>query len=237
MKKQRLVKLAGGVETSPIDQSKQEGKTSGSSDTTTSTASTVTVSGDTKFHLPLHAAEISTTDSHVPAPCAILQDSSKASYDSKLNSTFNPPSDRKFGLKKSTRSTVVSERLEIRDTTPSSAAQTSNSLMALSTSPPTPNIAKIDKHKFSLNLVLENVLQVTYRMDAAIPPIKYIGTGDVDYISASKVSEIVFSKLTEGVEYGGAIGYLSNCFKRLLLKDSSEERMREDLAKYVKEIP
>ena len=89
------------------------------------------------------------------------------------------------------------------------------------------------------NLALESVFLVTYRIEAAHFPIKYIGsnteteTGSTDYINHTNVSEIVCTLLSEESVIGGAIGYLLGSYKRLIEKENAvAERVREDLVRY-----
>jgi hypothetical protein len=53
-----------------------------------------------------------------------------------------------------------------------------------------------------------------------------------EYIDHTNVSEIVCTLLTEGVEVGGAVGYLTGCYRRLVAKENTvADRVREDLVK------
>ena len=89
------------------------------------------------------------------------------------------------------------------------------------------------------NLALESVFLVTYRIEAAHPPIKYIGssksaTDSTDYINHTNVSEIVCTLLSEDTVMGGAIGYLIGSYKRLIDKENAvTDRVKEDLVRYI----
>jgi hypothetical protein len=80
--------------------------------------------------------------------------------------------------------------------------------------------AKSEMHNLiATNLALESVFLVTYRVEAAHGPVKYIGSGmnKVEYINRTNVSEIVCTLLSDDI-IGGAIGYLVGCYKRLVEK-------------------
>jgi hypothetical protein len=95
--------------------------------------------------------------------------------------------------------------------------------------------AKSEIHNLiATNLALESVFLVTYRIEAAHGPVKYIGSAankDVtEYINHTNVSEIVCTLLSEDTVMGGAVGYLIASYKRLLDKENTvADRVREDL--------
>lgn len=90
----------------------------------------------------------------------------------------------------------------------------------------------------AINLALESVFLVTYRIEAAHPPIKYIGssknsTDSLEYINHTNVSEIVCTLLSEDTVMGGAIGYLISSYRRLIDKENAvNDRVKEDLTRY-----
>ena len=92
------------------------------------------------------------------------------------------------------------------------------------------------------NLALESVFLVTYRIEAAHHPIKYIGssknvTDSLDYINHTNVSEIVCTLLSEDTVMGGAIGYLIGSYKRLIDKENAvTDRVKEDLVRYLRSL-
>jgi hypothetical protein len=90
---------------------------------------------------------------------------------------------------------------------------------------------KIDKYSLSLSLTLEGIMMSTFRQEAANSSIIFIQNQDPTHcISPSNLSELICSRLVDNRENGGAVGYLSNCYKRLILKESgSDDKMRIDL--------
>jgi hypothetical protein len=96
---------------------------------------------------------------------------------------------------------------------------------------------KIDKHALSLTLLLEGILLSTYRQESLNSGIKYFqgGSSTMHNLNATNISEIICTRLSEGTkEYGGAVGYLSGCFKRLIAREQScDDKIRPDIARFV----
>jgi len=109
-------------------------------------------------------------------------------------------------------------------------------MMASINSNPPPQ--KVDKYTLTLTIALESILLVTLRQDASNASIKYLPTSSTNkFLSESNISETICSRLIEGKEFGGAVGYLIGCFKRFQLKETgSEDRLRQDLVKCRKQI-
>lgn len=91
--------------------------------------------------------------------------------------------------------------------------------------------SKIDKQTLALSLALESIMQITLRQEAANNNLKYIANQEANYyLTVSNLSEIICTKLVEGREFGGAVNYLSGCFKRLAAKEStSDDKLKTDL--------
>jgi hypothetical protein len=56
-----------------------------------------------------------------------------------------------------------------------------------------------------------------------------------DFINATNLSMLMFSRLSENREMFGAVSYLCGCYKRLVAKEAatSAPKVKEDLAKCV----
>jgi hypothetical protein len=88
--------------------------------------------------------------------------------------------------------------------------------------------------QLAINIALESILLVTYRREAVTDTIRYMDSGmsEDKYIDHTNISEIVCTLLMENQEAGGAIGYLTGCYRRLVAKENAvNERVREDLVK------
>lgn len=100
-----------------------------------------------------------------------------------------------------------------------------------------PGLQKVDMVALSLTLALEGILLVTYRQEASNSNVKYLQSGNDDsmhYLTVNNISEVICTRLFEGKEYGGAVGYLSGCFKRLVIKEQScDDKIRPDLLRLV----
>ena len=95
---------------------------------------------------------------------------------------------------------------------------------------------KIDKHALSLTLLLEGILLSTYRQESLNGSIKYFqpGNSTMRHLNSTNISEVICTRLGEGKEYGGAVGYLCGCLKRLIAREPScEDKMRLDLSRFV----
>jgi hypothetical protein len=97
------------------------------------------------------------------------------------------------------------------------------------------NVPKLDKYTLTLSLTLEAIMLTTYRTESATNNIVYLKNQDpFPCLTVANISEVICTRLFEGKEFGGAIGYLSGCYKRLQLKESGiDENMRPDLARLV----
>ena len=144
----------------------------------------------------------------------------------------------------SVKSNVEQSKIDINSSATSMTPQTSQQstpsrkrdISVSSTSKIVPQSgAKSEIHNLiATNLALESVFLVTYRIEAAHGPVKYIGSAankDVtEYINHTNVSEIVCTLLSEDTVMGGAVGYLIASYKRLLDKENTvADRVREDL--------
>jgi hypothetical protein len=67
-----------------------------------------------------------------------------------------------------------------------------------SISSPSPNLRRVDKAAISLNLLLENVMQMTFRKDAVTPNVRLI-RDDKELISSTNLSELICARLYEGM--------------------------------------
>ena len=100
------------------------------------------------------------------------------------------------------------------------------------------NPYKLDKQALLLTMALENVMQVTFRPETANINVKYISPGEgAPVLSSSNISEVICDRLSEDSMFGGAVGYLSGCYKRIISKESgTDENTRNELAASRKQI-
>ena len=97
----------------------------------------------------------------------------------------------------------------------------------------------MDKNILQLTLALESVLLSTYRQEALNASIKYFqgGNSTNHNLNSTNISEIICTRLSESKEYGGAVTYLTGCFKRLVAKEqSADDKIRPELTSYVKTL-
>jgi hypothetical protein len=80
---------------------------------------------------------------------------------------------------------------------------------------------RLDRDARALNISLEFSLQLTLRPEAAVDSIRYAGQDHSagSLLNASNINELICSHLTEQNE--GAVHYLTGCYKRIALKESS----------------
>ena len=100
------------------------------------------------------------------------------------------------------------------------------------------NPYKVDKQALLLTMSLESVMLVTFRPETANTNIKYISPGEgPPVLSSSNISEVICDRLSEESVFGGAVGYLSGCYKRIISKESgTDENTRNELAACRKQI-
>lgn len=94
----------------------------------------------------------------------------------------------------------------------------------------------MDKSVLQLTLALESILLSTYRQEALNANIKYFqgGNSTNHNLNSANISEIICTRLSESKEYGGAVNYLTGCFKRLVSKEqSADDKIRPELARFV----
>lgn len=102
---------------------------------------------------------------------------------------------------------------------------------------------KVDKYTLTLTLALESILLITLRQEASNSTIKYLSSSNSNstmnnkFLSGSNISELICSRLVEGKEFGGAVGYLIGCYKRFQSKETaSDDKLRQDLAGCRKQV-
>ena len=84
----------------------------------------------------------------------------------------------------------------------------------------------------TVNQAIEGILLVTLKGENAIPGLRYMGDYCADeFLSSGNISEIICSRLSDGTEVGGALGYLFSCFKRhqMKLPSTANEMVKEEL--------
>lgn len=80
---------------------------------------------------------------------------------------------------------------------------------------------RIDRDARALNMSLEYSLQLTFRSEAAVDSIRYVGQEGTSgtLLNSTNISELICSHLTEQNE--SAIAYLTGCYKRIVQKESA----------------
>lgn len=102
-----------------------------------------------------------------------------------------------------------------------------------------PHTGATARDAISLNISLEYALQSTFRREAAINSIKYIGNNELAgvvpstelLINAANISELICNRLSgDNAGVLNAVSYLSGCYKRILQRESSaSEKVRDEL--------
>ena len=94
------------------------------------------------------------------------------------------------------------------------------------------------KFALALTIALEGIMQVTYRQESTTQNVKLLSTGSETnspkFLDSVNISETICNKLTQGKEFGGAVGYLFGCYRRLNLKETScDDKIRRELVRLV----
>lgn len=110
-----------------------------------------------------------------------------------------------------------------------------NKKVTVADSPSKPPLTPTSQEARILNLSLENILQVTLRIEAADGMTTFLGDmldcrGEL--LSTNNVSEVVCAKLDSKSDILNAISYLVGSYKRLCIKEAaSAGNVRADLAR------
>mmetsp|Transcript_22473 Transcript_22473/g.32803 ORF Transcript_22473/g.32803 Transcript_22473/m.32803 type:complete len:1051 (+) Transcript_22473:62-3214(+) len=96
-----------------------------------------------------------------------------------------------------------------------------------------------DRHARALNLVLEQIFQISLRKDVSHPIFRIERPNDDELITPSNLSEFVIMRMMDGnnIGLGGCVGYITACYRRLVQKQSScSDKIKDDLSSCKEQI-